>query len=166
MAINQAIYQAQLHLTQGRRAFKQKQDSNTVVPLSHVWLHFEKAQKSIQQLQLISKRFEQHFYLKTTTTQIPIHALLKINKQIKKLKKEANEQWSIGSNNLVKAKHDVQFDKNFERILIEVTLVQHTLDEILEQTMEKQLRLQLFILLLLEVTWKFINIKTINKLIR
>jgi len=146
LAIDRAIYTAQLHLTKGHLWFEEKLHGDEEVTLSQVWLHFENAQSSINQLQIILKHFNPYFFLNTAKTQIPINALLKVKKQITQLEKEANERWNTRSNTLVEAKYDIQFDALFEEILTEVMFVKHALDEILDHAMAKQLRLQILIL--------------------
>ncbi|MDF1683315.1 MAG: bifunctional diguanylate cyclase/phosphodiesterase [Legionellaceae bacterium] len=143
LSVNQSIYAAQLHLTQGHLGLQQKLHGKERMTLSQVLLQFKSAQKSTTKILVILKNFDQYALLKTANTKIPIASLLSINKKITLLKKETNQRWQTYTNKLITEKYAFQFDQHFEKIITDIMFVKHTLDKMVSHAMSRQLRLQL-----------------------
>jgi|GEM_PF-2478701 len=144
--INQHIYAAQLHLTQGQLMFEKKLHGEDKIAASEVWLNLEYAQNSINKLVAILNRFNQVSFLRTAKTHMPINSLLNTNKKLSQLEKKTKELWHARSNKLGTLEYDLQFNQHVEEIFIDIRLAKHGLDKIINHAMARQFRLQLLTL--------------------
>jgi diguanylate cyclase (GGDEF)-like protein len=145
--INKHIYAAQLNLTQGHLMLEKKLHGADEIAASQVWLNFESAQTSINQLIAILNRFNRVSFVKTTNTHIPINLLLNINKKITQLETKTNKL-SRGKRSIKSStpEYDVQYNQHFTEILADIRFAKHILDKIINHAMERQFRLQLLTL--------------------